>query len=439
MSRAVPAVIITAPRSRRARPASSRRRASRRRMPPPATRGIERRLRRPARRPPRMRRRRRLPRRRRRPTDDAAQQHRTIDGDPFDNQLRHRCRCASRCGATGSPTSTPLQMPTRPAALGRDQPAGRALLRQEALQAQSAQIDIVSRRHVHERELRAVVAERARQGPHGSPHARVRAGAPGRRAMGHGHQRRRARLDRRAVVDACFAWFRRGRRPVQHVAPRHRDHAHRARRAAARRTRVPRSREVLALCEQMRLESSGGAFDISFGAGRRRRAPARARAARSVGPREGLGGGARRRDAPRRGRDELLRQRGRRRPRARSPDEHPPVGGSASSIRGSGTGSRPSSPSRTAASRPRAATSAATTSSIRAPASRARPRVGHRRRARPRDRRRVRDRGRGARARRGHALARDVRRLRGDGHHRRPRRPADARVRPLPRVVGEPT
>ena len=35
-----------------------------------------------------------------------------------------------------------------------------------------------------------------------------------------------------------------------------------------------------------------------------------------------------------------------------------------------------------------------------------------------------------------HAVAHNARRVRRHGHHRRPSRPADPRVRPLPRVVG---
>ena len=48
-------------------------------------------------------------------------------------------------------------------------------------------------------------------------------------------------------------------------------------------------REVLELCEQMRLESHG-AFDITVGANADLRAPAGTGAPRSVGTRQGLGG-----------------------------------------------------------------------------------------------------------------------------------------------------
>ncbi len=120
------------------------------------------------------------------------------------------------------------------------------------------------------------------------------------------------RPDRRARRRRVLRLVRARRRPVQHLAARHRDHAHRVGRARARRRRARgagRARAVRADAPRDRR----GAFDISFGAQRQGAAAARARAARPVGSGEGLGRRPRRRPLDGGGRRELLRQRRRRR------------------------------------------------------------------------------------------------------------------------------
>ena len=78
-----------------------------------------------------------------------------------------------------------------------------------------------------------------------------------------------------------------GRRSVQHLAGRHRDQPHRARRVGGRAVERGGARGARAVRANAR--ATGGAFDIAVGAIAPTSRPARARAARPVGIRQGLG------------------------------------------------------------------------------------------------------------------------------------------------------
>ena len=184
------------------------------------------------------------PHRRRPRPHRASRDEAPIDGDTFDNrygtvqvritvqgtQITRSTRC--RCRTTTSARSTSASKPSRCLQPGSAASAERADRHRQ-------------RRDLHERELRAVVAERTRQGRQSERTIiRCRRCGASRSMWGTVDLPRRAR--RRSTprsIDDCFTWFRRVDDLFSTWRDGHRDHADRPRRARRRATRAPDVRD----------------------------------------------------------------------------------------------------------------------------------------------------------------------------------------------------